>query len=145
MVGQCEKETEQASTTPVDSWQLAKIRSERKGWKQIAPSNTEEQDLQHVVEPQPNCIILLTTFSHLFPLEHSSGINPKVIMLVRVTGSVACVETPIGFRLHLSCASGLPKNTHARLKLNSVARIENNHTLRLRAQSPVSVFNKDSK
>lgn len=42
MVGRCETETEQAFATPVDSWQLAKIRSERKGWKQIALSNMEE-------------------------------------------------------------------------------------------------------
>lgn len=42
MEGQCEKETERALTTPVDSWQLAKIRSEREGREQIAPSNMEE-------------------------------------------------------------------------------------------------------
>lgn len=42
MVGRCEKETEQAFTMPVDSWQLAKIQTERKVWKQLAPSNMEE-------------------------------------------------------------------------------------------------------
>lgn len=42
MVGRCEKETEKTFTTPVNSWQLAKIQEERKDWKQTAPSNMEE-------------------------------------------------------------------------------------------------------
>lgn len=64
-----------------------------------------------------------------------------------VTGSVACVETPIGYKLQRFTSPVLQaclKNTHVRLRLNSVAYIEYVHTPRLHAQPLVSVFNTGS-
>lgn len=57
------------------------------------------------------CIALLATLLLISSLRapgHSQGINPAVIMLVRVTGSVACVETPVVLWLQCSASGVLP-------------------------------------
>lgn len=94
------------------------------------------------------CIALLATLlliSSLWAPRHSRGINPAVIMLVRVTGSVACVETPVVLWLQCSASGVLPAFAHTHPKRSSVTYVENTHTPRLVAQSPVSLFNKDGK
>lgn len=61
------------------------------------------------------CVALLATLlliSSLLAPGHSRGINPAVIMLVRVTGSVVCVETPVVLWLQCSASGVLPPSTH---------------------------------
>ncbi len=135
-------------TMPVDYWQLAK--SHQKGWGRnrslcVTWKNTSCSTLYSrgpAVSPsQPHFLTCLSSEHQ----GHSEGINPAVIMPVRVTGSVACVETPVVLWLQCSASGVLPAATHAHPRLSSVRYIENNHTASLVAQSPVSLLNKDSK
>lgn len=63
------------------------------------------------------CIALL--ISSLWLLGHSRGINPTVIMLVRVTRSAACVETPVILWLQCSALGVLPASTFSQTHMRS--------------------------
>lgn len=53
---------------------------------------------------------------------HSQGINPAVIMLVRVTAYVACVETPVLLWRQGSASGVLPAFTYTDAKNRAVSR-----------------------
>lgn len=96
---------------------------------------TDHSVLHGRIRAAPHCIAVacciaflgtLLLISSLWAPGHSRGINPAVIMLVRVSGSVACVETPAVLWLQRSASGVLPAclHTHIHIPNWAVSRTE---------------------
>lgn len=128
------RKSEMLLAMPVDYWQLAK--SHQKGWGRNRSLCVTWK--KRICRALYGCITLLAALlliSSPWASGHSWGINPTVIMLVRVTGSAACVETPVVRWLQFRASGILPgclhTHRHTHPKQNGVTVVqymENTHT-----------------